>query len=66
MLTAFYMTSTLNIRDEYLYADAYWETFGIEALDAPERISAGSTYSLRYGDLPDECTPMPSAVDRVH
>lgn len=65
MLTAFYMTPTWCMRDEYVDSDLTYESFGLEALDAPSRIASGSHYSYRYYSIPDRFTPMPSAIDRV-
>lgn len=66
MLTAFYMTATYEIREEYLDSHPNWDSFGLESLDAPERIAAGSHYSYEYYSMPGRYTTMPSAVDRVH
>lgn len=65
MLTAYRMTATNEIREEYLGAEYSWESFGLEALDAPERIASGSHYSYEYYSMPGRYTSMPSAVDRV-
>jgi hypothetical protein len=65
MLTAYRMTAMHEIREEYLGAEYRWETFGLEALDAPDRIASGSHYSYEYYSMPGRYTSMPSAVDRV-
>lgn len=65
MLTAYFMTATHEIREEYLGAEYSWESFGLEALDAPERIAAGSHYSYEYYSIPGFHTSMPSGVERA-
>jgi hypothetical protein len=65
MLTTYRLTATYEIREEYLGAEYRWESFGLEALDAPERIASGSHYSYEYCSMPGRYTSMPSAVDRV-
>lgn len=65
MLTAYFMTATYEIREEYLGSEHSWESFGLEALDAPERIASGSHYSYEYYTLPGFYTSMPSGVERA-
>ncbi len=64
MLTSFRLTSTYEIREEYLDSEYSWNSPGLEALDAPERIASGSHYSYEYHSMHGRYTSMPSAVDR--
>ncbi len=63
MITANYMAPRYEFRAEYLTDDYTYHGFGIEPLDAPESISAGSHVWVDYLSIPGG-TWLPSVVTR--
>ena len=63
MITANHMAPRYEFRSEYLTNDYVYHGFGIEPLDAPECIAAGSHVWRDYLTIPGG-TWFPSAVAR--
>ena len=63
MITANYMATRYEFRAEYLTDDYTYHGFGIEPLDAPECIAAGSHVWNDYISMPGGSC-LPSAVFR--
>jgi hypothetical protein len=66
MITATYMATTCsyNFRPEFLEGNEGAGTVGIDAIDAPLSIAAGSCKSYEYISMPGKFTPMPTTTSR--